>query len=1634
METNYITGLKRPLFTFFTYLLFSTGLFAQSEFITTWNTSNTGTSDGNSITIPAVGTYDVDLGNDGTYDLLDQTGTTTIDVTAYGHTAGELQVALRNAASGTGTLTRIYFNGTGDRDKLLSVDQWGSSISWSNMNRAFLGCSNLEVKATDAPDLSGITDMGSMFRLCTSMTGSIGFSNWNTANVTNMGAVFLDAYAFNGDVASWNTANVTIMTSMFSNAKVFNQDISSWNTAKVTGMGYMFGGAYVFDRDISTWDISSVTRISGMFANAWAFNQDIGSWNTANVTSMSQMFYNADTFDQNINSWDTSSVTDMSEMFFNADAFNGNISSWNTSSVTSMKSMFMGASAFDKDIGSWDTSNVTDMSNMLRGTTVFDQDIGAWDLGKLADGTYMLNYSGLSVANWDATLIGWYNQNFTNTPAIGALGLAYCEAVSERSALTFNITGDRRSTTPPTASCKAATLQLNANGTANLDASLVDGGSDGCGISLGLSKSSFTTSNLGANTVTLTATDYNSNTNSCQATVTVLAYPTTTFVTTWDTTKSGTSNGNSITIPVTGTYDVDLGGDGTYELLDQTGTITIDVTSYNFTAGEIQVAIRNAASASGDLSRIHFNNGGDKEKLLSVDQWGSSISWSTMEKAFYGCSNLDVKATDAPDLGGVTSMSHMFSRCYSLSGTTGFSNWNTSTVTDMSYMFDQTYAFDQAIGSWNTTSVTNMSGMFFSSSFNQDISTWDTSGVTDMGELFREAHAFDKSISSWNTSAVTDMSYMFSGASAFDQAIGAWDVSKVTDMGGMLQGASAFNQAISAWNTSKVTDMGGMFQSASAFNQDISTWDVAAVTNMAWMLAGASTFNRDISSWNTSNVTTMKSMFYNTTAFNRNIGSWNTNSVKDMSTMFYNANVFNGDISSWDTSNVTNMSGMFQYATAFDGAIGYWNTASVTNMSWMFHYASAFNQNLGNWDLGQLTSGRDMLNNSALSVANWDATLIGWYNQSFTNTPTIGASGLVYCSAGTERAALTLGISGDSAETNKPTPKCKAATLQLNANGTATLTADLVDDGSSDDCGDVSLELSKTSFTTANLGANTVTLTVTDPNGNTDSCQATVTVEDGAFITTWDTTNTGTSDGNSITLPLTGTYDVDLGNDGTYDLLDQTGTTTIDVTSYGYTAGEIQVALRDAVSGTGKLTRIYFNNTGDKQKLLSVDQWGNISWSTMNRAFSGCSNMDVKASDAPDLSSLTDMASMFRHCAALKGTIGFYDWNTSGVTNMGALFLEAETFNGDVGFWNTSNVTIMASMFGNAKAFNQDISTWNTSKVTDMGYMFHSAWVFDQDISSWDVSSVTRISGMFANAWAFNQDIGSWNTSKVTSMSQMFYSTDAFNQDINSWDTSSVTDMSEMFFFASAFNQTISAWNTSAVTDMSSMFFNATIFDQNLGAWDLGQLTDGTLMLNSSGLSVANWDATLIGWYNQGFTNTPTIGASGLKYCNADTERAALTFNIIGDNKNCSGAGDPGGRLFVQNPKGDGTNSNDLSGSPDLSGSGLSLNSDGTDDKDLGGLPDLGKLGFSPNGDGINDTFSISWLRRDYPNYTMAIYDQNGTPVYKGDAGTLDWDGSATGQGITMADGKLPNGVYYYTIVFGDGRTPSAQGFVYLKR
>ncbi|WP_025741324.1 BspA family leucine-rich repeat surface protein [Aquimarina pacifica] len=226
-----------------------------------------------------------------------------------------------------------------------------------------------------------------------------------------------------------------------------------------------------------------------------------------------------------------------------------------------------------------------------------------------------------------------------------------------------------------------------------------------------------------------------------------------------------------------------------------------------------------------------------------------------------------------------------------------------------------------------------------------------------------------------------------------------------------------------------------------------------------------------------------------------------------------------------------------------------------------------------------------------------------------------------------------------------------------------------------------------------------VVYTVVAENGDTQEFIVTVTISSGTasgteFITTWST--------NEITIPtnkeFTYMYDVDWDNDG---IVDESGIQG-DVTHVFDTNEEHTIRI------TGVFPSIQFggdsNGEDHANKIISVDQWGTGVWLSMANAFEFCEKLVILATDVPDLSSVTDLSSMFT---------------------------DAFIVNPDISNWDTSNVTNMSFMFAGAKLANPDVSGWDTGKLVQLTAMFLGAELANPDISTWDISNVTNANAMF---------------------------------------------------------------------------------------------------------------------------------------------------------------------------------------------------------------------------------------------------------------------------------------------------------------
>jgi gliding motility-associated-like protein len=415
-----------------------TSEFWKAPFITTWKTDNFGITEDNQIEIRTDffgNSYDVrwqEIGGGGSSGTeLDLTGNNIITFPNPGTYRVEI----------SGDIGRFYFRTVSDANKLLSIEQWGD-IQWNNLSRTFRGCDNMQYNATDAPDLTFVTDISEVFYLCEGLN-DMDLTNWDVSGITNMQGAFYLASNFNGDISSWDVSNVTDFSFMLGRTDLFNGDLSGWDVRSGENFQGMFVGALAFNSDISNWVTESATNMSTMFKEAESFNQDLSGWDVDQVTNFSEMFYafnGATSFDGDVSTWVVSSGTDFSSMFFNALNFNQNLSSWTPSSATNMERMFYQAVNFNQDLSSWDVSSVTNMAEMFRFAGAYDQSLANWDITSVDNMTDMLSGSALSLENYDATLTGWATIETGEGPipsgiTFGAAGLNYCAASTDRQSL-----------------------------------------------------------------------------------------------------------------------------------------------------------------------------------------------------------------------------------------------------------------------------------------------------------------------------------------------------------------------------------------------------------------------------------------------------------------------------------------------------------------------------------------------------------------------------------------------------------------------------------------------------------------------------------------------------------------------------------------------------------------------------------------------------------------------------------------------------------------------------------------------------------------------------------------------------------------------------------------------------------------------------------------------------------------------------------------------------------------------------------------------------------------------------------------------------------------------------------------------
>jgi len=242
------------------------------------------------------------------------------------------------------------------------------------------------------------------------------------------------------------------------------------------------------------------------------------------------------------------------------------------------------------------------------------------------------------------------------------------------------------------------------------------------------------------------------------------------------------------------------------------------------TAGEYEVSI------AGTFPQFYYNNTNPhRQEIIEIKRWGD-IQWSSLQNAFYGCSNMAYNPTDAPNLTSVTNARDCFNGCSAFSGALDFSGWSGNGIKDFRNFFT-------SVGSAGSITSINLTGLVTSAATNIQNMMSQTSGL-----------ACDLDLTSWDVQNVIFARSMLINSAVTSLDTTGWNTGSLTSLEEFVRGTSSLGAWIGHENldTSSVQTMVHMADaSLLGANKvlDLSAWDITNLTNATLIL---STFNHEL--------------------------------------------------------------------------------------------------------------------------------------------------------------------------------------------------------------------------------------------------------------------------------------------------------------------------------------------------------------------------------------------------------------------------------------------------------------------------------------------------------------------------------------------------------------------------------------------------------------------------------------------------------------------------------------------------------------------------------------------------------------------------------------------------------------------
>ena len=263
--------------------------------------------------------------------------------------------------------------------KLSELDTSNWTISSSNTERMFEGCSSLTRLDLRNIEMDNVTIALNMFSGCSSLQ-SLDTSKWNLGNLNNGAYMFYGCTSLQSlDTSKWNLGNLSSAENMFRQTKITTLDVRDWDLRKLTNTVYMFFLTPLISLDTSGWRLSSLSMASQMFerCNSLISLGDTSRWGLEKLTNANAMFNGCSSLQSlDTSGWRLENVTTMRQTFDTCRALTtlGDTSRWNLIRCTDMQSLFSNCNQLTKVDISYSSTPMVVTSN-LNSTT--------WSVGNL---------------------------------------------------------------------------------------------------------------------------------------------------------------------------------------------------------------------------------------------------------------------------------------------------------------------------------------------------------------------------------------------------------------------------------------------------------------------------------------------------------------------------------------------------------------------------------------------------------------------------------------------------------------------------------------------------------------------------------------------------------------------------------------------------------------------------------------------------------------------------------------------------------------------------------------------------------------------------------------------------------------------------------------------------------------------------------------------------------------------------------------------------------------------------------------------------------------------------------------------------------------------------------------------------